>query len=88
MSKWGTYCVNGNGEYLVDVCAERGLFSTNTFFQHKMTDRNTLRRGGMGEQVGFLDYIAVDKSLGKDVLVGGEKVVIGLFDVADLVWLS
>ena len=36
--------VNENGEYLVDTCAERGLFLANYFFQHKMIHRYTWRR--------------------------------------------
>ncbi len=38
----GKYVVDGvneNGEYLVDICAERGLFLSNTSFQHKMIHR-------------------------------------------------
>ncbi len=36
--------VNENGEHLVDICAERGLFLANTFLRHKMIHRYALRR--------------------------------------------
>ncbi len=36
--------VKENGEHLVDVCAERGSFLSNTFFQHKMIHRYSWRR--------------------------------------------
>ena len=40
--------VNENGEYLVDTCAERGLFLAN---QHKIINRYIWRRRDeMGEQ--------------------------------------
>ncbi len=35
VEKWGIPGKNENGEWLVDVCAEWGLFLANTFFQHK-----------------------------------------------------
>ncbi len=41
VGKWGTEGVNENGEHLVDVCAERGLFLANTYFQHKMIHQYT-----------------------------------------------
>ncbi len=37
--------VNENGEQLVDVCAKRGQFLANTFFQHKNIHQYTCRRG-------------------------------------------
>ncbi len=36
--KWGVEGVNKNGEHLVDVSAERGLFLANTFFCIYKTD--------------------------------------------------
>ncbi len=45
VGKWGVEGVNENGEHLVNVCAERGLFLANSFFQHKMIHRYTWRRG-------------------------------------------
>ncbi len=39
VGKWGADGINENGEHLVVVCAERGLFLTNTFFQHKLIHR-------------------------------------------------
>ncbi len=35
VGKWVVPGRNENEEWLVDVCAERGLFLVNTFFQHK-----------------------------------------------------
>ncbi len=53
----------------MDVCAERGLFLANTFFQHKMIHRYTWRRReDGGNEKGLTDYIAVDERLRKDVL--------------------
>ncbi len=45
IGKYGVEGVNENGQYLVDICAERGLFFSNTFFQHKMIHRYTWARG-------------------------------------------
>ncbi len=45
VGKWGIIGKNENGEWLVDVCAERGLFLANTFFQHRIY---TDTRGGGG----------------------------------------
>lgn len=39
---------NENGEYLVGVCAEGGLFLANTFFQHKTIHRHIGNRGMEG----------------------------------------
>lgn len=44
VGKWGIPGKNENGECLVDVCAERGMFLVNTFFQHKNIHRYTWRR--------------------------------------------
>ncbi len=64
VGKWEVEGVNENGEHLVDVCAERGLFLANTFFQHKMMHRYTWRRGEEGkEERSLIDYIAVDERL-------------------------
>ena len=78
VGKWGVPGWNENGEWLVDVCAERGLFLANTFFPHKMIHRYTWRRA---EQKGLIDYMAVDKSLKRDVT--DAKVVRGMFDCSD-----
>ncbi len=45
VGKYGVDGVNGNRNYLVDICVERGLFLSNTFFQHKMIHRYTWVRG-------------------------------------------
>ncbi len=50
VAKWGVEGVNENGENLVNICAERGLFLANTFFQHKMIHRYTWRRREDGEK--------------------------------------
>ncbi len=69
VGKWGVEGVNENGEHLVDICAERGLFLANTFFKHKMIHRYTWgRREDGGNEKSLIDYIAVDKRLRKDVL--------------------
>ncbi len=51
--------------YVVDVCAERGLFLANAFFQHRLIHRYTWRRRGeRSEQKSMTDYMAVDKKSG------------------------
>ncbi len=55
VEKWEVEGVNENGEHLVDVCSERGLFLANTF-QHKMIHQKSL-----------IDYTAVDERLQKDM---------------------
>ncbi len=71
--------VNENGEHLVDVCAERGLFLANTFFKHKMIHRYTCRRReDGGEEKSLIAYIAVEERLRKDVL--DAKVVRGALE--------
>ncbi len=78
VGKYGVDGVNGNGHYLVDSCAERGLFLTNTFFQHKMINRYTWVRGN---ERSLIDYIAVDNRLRREV--EDAKVVRGLFSGLD-----
>ena len=74
--------VKENGEYLVETGVEKELFSTNTFFQHKMIHRYTWGRGvEMGEQMSLSDYIAVKENLRKDVL--NTKAVKGMFEGSD-----
>ena len=82
VGKCGVEGVNENVEYLVDLCAERGLFLANTFFQHKMIHRYTWRRRDeRGEQKNMIDYTAVDQKLIKDVM--DAKVVRGMFQGSD-----
>ncbi len=62
---YGVEGVNENGQLLADICAERGLFLSNTFFQHKMIHRYTWARGdGCQEPV---NYTAVGKRLRREV---------------------
>ncbi len=81
--KWGVDRVNENGEHLVDICAERGLFLANTFFQHKMIRRYMWRRkrDERGAQKSMLNYKAVDKKMRKDAL--NAKVVRRMFEGSD-----
>ncbi len=58
--------------------AVRGLFPSNTFFQHKMIHRYTWVRGN---ERSLTDYIAVDNRLRREVEV--TKVVRGLFSGSD-----
>ncbi len=79
VGKWGVDEVNENGAHLVDVCAERGLFLSNTFFQHKMIHRYTWRRReDGGEEKSLIDYIAIGR---KDVM--DAKVVRGALEGSD-----
>ncbi len=66
----------------MDVCAERGLFMTNTFFQHRLIHMYIWRRKGKrGEQKSMIDYIAVDERIKKEVV--DKRVVKGMFDRSD-----
>ncbi len=62
----------------MDICAERGLFLSNTFFQHKMIHRYTWARG---DERSLIDYIAMDNRLRREV--EDTKVVRGLFSDSD-----
>ncbi len=53
--KFGVDGVNENGQYLVDICAVKGLFLTNTFFQHKMIHRYTWARGNERSLINYTD---------------------------------
>ncbi len=44
VGKWSVDGQNENGKHLVGLCAERGLFLVNTFFQHRDIHRYTWRR--------------------------------------------
>ncbi len=70
--------MNENGQYLMDICAERGLFLLNTFFQYKMIHRYTWARG---DARSLTNYIAVDNRLRREV--EDSKVVRGLFSDSD-----
>ncbi len=78
VGKYGVEGVNENGQYLADICAERGLFLSNTFFQHKMIHRYTWARGS---EKSLIDYIAVDNRLRREV--ENAKVVRGIFSGSD-----
>ncbi len=58
--------MNDNDEHMVDDCAERGLFLSNTFFQHKMIHQCTWRRDDRVEQKSLIDYTAMDGRLKRD----------------------
>ena len=82
VGKWGVPGVNENGECLVDLCSERGLFLSNTFFEHKLIHRYTWRRlDGNEEQKGLIDYVVVDKRLRNEVM--DARVVRGMFPDSD-----
>ncbi len=74
---WKEY-INENGQYHVDICAERGLFLSNTSFQYKMIHRYTWARGN---DRSLIDYIAVDNRLMREV--EDAKVVRGMFSGSD-----
>ncbi len=62
----------------MDVCAERGLFLSNTYFQHKMIHRYAWARGN---ERSLIDYIAMDTRMRREV--EDAKVVRGIFSVSD-----
>ncbi len=68
VGKQGVEGVYENSEHLVDVCAERGLFLANTFFQHKMIHWYRQRREDGRDEKSLINYIAMDERLRKDVL--------------------
>ncbi len=81
VGQWDVDGVNENGEHLVDVCAERGLFLANIFFQHKLIHRYTWRRRDeRGKQNSMIDYIVVER-IQKEVV--DARVVRGMFDGSD-----
>ncbi len=71
--------MNDSGQYLVDICAERGLFLANTFFQHKMIHMYTWYT--RGNERSLIDYIAADNRLRREV--EDAKVVRGMFSGSD-----
>ncbi len=78
VGKYDVEGVNENGQHLVNICAERGLFFLNTFFQHKMIHRYTWARGG---ERSLIDYITVNKMLRREA--EDAKVARGLFSGSD-----
>ncbi len=78
VGKYGVDGVHENGQCLVDICAERGLFLSNTSFQHKMIHRYTWARRN---DRSLIDYIAVDNRLRREV--EDAKVVRGMFSGSD-----
>ncbi len=78
VGKYGVDRVNENGHYFVDICAERGLFLSNTFFQYKMIHRYTWSRGN---ERSLIAYIAVNNRLRWEV--EDAKVVRGIFSGSD-----
>ncbi len=78
VGKFSADGVNNNEQYLVGICAERGLFFANIFFQHKMIHRYTWARGN---ERSLIDYIAVDNRMGREV--EHAKVVRGMFRGSD-----
>ncbi len=78
VGKYGVEWVNENGQYLVDIYAERGLFPSNTVFKHKMIHRYIWARGN---ERSLIDYIAVDNRLRRKM--EDAKVVRGLFSDLD-----
>ena len=74
--------MNENGDSLISMCAEKGLFLANTFFEHKMIHRYTWRReAGEVEQKSLIDYVAVDERLRSEVR--DARVVRGMFQDSD-----
>lgn len=39
---WGLPWVNSSSEFLVDLCAERGMFLANNYFEYNLTKRKAL----------------------------------------------
>ncbi len=78
VGKYGVEGVNENGQYLVNICTERGLILWNTSFQHNMIRRYTWARGN---DRSLIDYIAVDNRLRREV--EDAKVVRGMFSGSD-----
>ncbi len=81
VEKWGMDGINEDGEHLVDVCTERGLFLAHTF-QHRLIHMYTWRRRDeRGKQKGMIDHIAADERMKKDML--DARVVREMFDGSD-----
>lgn len=67
-----------NGECLVDICSEKGLFLANTFSEHKVIHRYTCRRR---DDRSLIHHITADNKMKKDVL--DAKVVRRMFQCSD-----
>ncbi len=68
VGRYGVEGVNENGQHLVDICDERGLFLLNTFFQHEMIHKYKWTRGDDSSLIG---YTAVDNTLRREEEGGG-----------------
>lgn len=63
---WGLICVNVNGKFLVDLCAERGMFVANNYFEYRLIRRYTWRRdGGRSEKNASVDYMIINERIKK-----------------------
>lgn len=60
LGKFGDVRINENGECLLEVCLERSLFVTNTFFCHKEIHMYTWQRE---KERSMIDYIIVDERM-------------------------
>ncbi len=63
---YGVKEVSENGQHLVGVFAERGLFLSNTFFQHKIIHRYTWAKWDARSLFDYIDT-AVDSRLKREV---------------------
>jgi len=60
VGKFGVPGINGNGECLVEMCAERGLICGNTWFQKKMIHKYTWNRECGDERI-LIDYVLTER---------------------------
>lgn len=68
--------MNADGEFLVNFCAERGVFLQNACFEHQFTD--IIRRTGRGQnkQKTLINFVVLHERIMKEVL--DAKVVNGI----------
>lgn len=82
VGKWGVEGRNMNGDFLLEVCAEREMFLANTFFEHRHIHRYTWHRGeGEQEQKSLIDYAMMDSGLKGRIL--DSKAVRGMLTGSD-----
>ncbi|KAF1010546.1 MAG: hypothetical protein GAK29_05048 [Acinetobacter bereziniae] len=59
---YGDVSVNENGDQMLNVCTEKGLFISNTWFKHKLIHMYTWHRG---DSKSLIDFVVYDERLRK-----------------------
>jgi len=83
VGKYGVPGKDENGDRLIQLCREVGLFLANTYFEHKWVHRYSWRvqDGTDKEQKALVDYVMIDSRLRWDV--HDAKVIRGIIGISD-----